>query len=172
MKTLYAPWRHDYVTKKNPKAKNLKNDCVFCQKFADTNDKENLILKRFSHTVVAINSYPYNTGHLMVLPLEHLPSLESTPSLIRSELMEVITASSKLLQESMHCQGMNIGINMGIAGGGGIPAHLHVHLLPRWQGDTNFLTKIGQTNLVCSDFQVIYTQLKELFDALTLPLPY
>ena len=170
MKTLYAPWRHDYVTKKEPRPNNLKNNCVFCQSFAEDNDAKNLILKRLPNSVIMMNYYPYNAGHIMILPLEHKPSLEEIPAHVRCEMMEATTASAILLQNALHCQGMNIGINLGIAGGGGIPSHLHIHLLPRWQGDTNFLATLGETTLICSDFQVLYDLLKDQFAALTLPV--
>jgi ATP adenylyltransferase len=165
MNKLYAPWRHNYVTKQlGEKSKTeLKNNCVFCDQFAQEDDAKYLILKRFEHTAVMLNYYPYNAGHLMVLPLEHKATLNDLDKTARSELMEATNLSNNILQNVMNCEGMNIGINLGIAGGGGIPSHLHIHLLPRWRGDTNFLATLGETTLVCSDFYKIYKDLKEPF---------
>lgn len=163
MEKLYAPWRHAYVTGKEKKEESLKNGCVFCQKFSETNDAENLILKRLNHSIIMMNYYPYNAGHIMVLPIEHHPALENLNAATRIEMMEATSISASLLTKIMRCDGMNIGINLGIAGGGGIPGHLHIHLLPRWRGDTNFLATLGETTLICSDFHEIYKQLQADF---------
>lgn len=170
MKKLYAPWRHSYVTKqvREKEKKTLKNECVFCEQFTQENDEKYLILKRFEHTAVILNYYPYNAGHIMVLPLEHKAQLEDLDKAVRSELMEATTVSSKIVQDVMKCEGMNIGINIGKAGGGGIPSHLHIHILPRWTGDTNFLATLGKTTLVCSDFYTIYEDLKKPFEKISL----
>ncbi len=167
MKKLYAPWRHDYVTrakdKSKPKDQIGEVDCVFCQKFQAVDDTKHLILKRFERCAVVMNYYPYNAGHLMVLPLAHKPSLESLDKITRSDMMEAVTHSMTVIQAVVKCEGFNIGINVGIAGGGGIPSHLHIHVLPRWSGDTNFLTTLTETNLICSDFLKLYPQLQEAF---------
>jgi ATP adenylyltransferase len=169
MEKLYAPWRHAYVTHKEKQKTPLKNDCVFCQSFSEDSDTQNLILKRLNHCVIMMNYYPYNAGHLMVLPLEHKASLEELTPEIRFEMMEATSASAALLSKIMRCNGMNIGVNLGQAGGGGIPGHLHIHILPRWQGDTNFLATLGETTLICSDFHVIYQQLFPDFSTLKIP---
>lgn len=163
MKKLYAPWRHDYVTKGDSKKKNMKNDCVFCDKFSAEvdNDKENLVLKRFSNSALVMNKYPYNGGHLMVLPLDHQPTLPSLTTTVRAEIMEIVTYGTQLLEAVTRCQGINVGINIGKASGGGIPSHLHVHLIPRWHGDTNFLATVADTTLICSEFYTVYDELKE-----------
>jgi ATP adenylyltransferase len=166
MKKLYAPWRHPYVSnkKKHSNNENLKNNCVFCDKFEQDNDKENLILKRFDCSIVIMNSYPYNAGHLMVLPTEHKDDLSDVSSPVKAELMDVVTLSKEILQDVLTCEGFNIGINLGSAGGGGIPSHLHIHILPRWSGDTNFLATLGDIKLICSDLNEIYSNLKKKFD--------
>lgn len=170
MKRLYAPWRHGYVTKKDHKeiAGPLKNDCIFCTQFAQNADAEHLILRRFAHSVVIMNYYPYNSGHIMVMPFEHKPTLNELSKEIRSEMIEVVASSEVALYAALKCEGMNIGINEGKAGGGGIPKHLHIHLLPRWTGDTNFLATLDETTLICSDFHQLYHELKPHFDAISL----
>lgn len=172
MKKLYAPWRHDYVTrakeKSKPKDQINEDDCVFCQKFRENDDEKYLILKRFERCAVVMNYYPYNAGHLMVLPLAHKPSLETLDKATRSDMMEAVTHCMTAINSVVKCEGFNIGINIGIAGGGGIPSHLHIHILPRWLGDTNFLTTLTETNLICSDFLKLYTPLHEAFKGVVL----
>jgi len=163
MKKIYAPWRHDYVTKatRSGNKNKMKNDCVFCQKFSENDDEKNLVLKRYKHGVIIMNSYPYNAGHLMVLPLEHKAELHELSPEVRAELMELVNKSIEILKETLNPNGFNIGINIGIAGGGGLPSHLHIHVLPRWNGDTNFLATTGDTKIVCTPFEKVYKMLKE-----------
>ena len=166
MDKLYAPWRHDYVTgiaRKKDKSK-LKNDCVFCHQFEKDDDKKYLIIKRYKHCAVMLNAYPYSSAHLLILPFNHEGDLENLEKDVREELMELINISIKVLKKTIKPQGFNVGLNVGIAGGGGIPSHLHFHVLPRWKGDTNYLTTIGGTKVICSDFYKIYDDLKKEFD--------
>lgn len=166
MSRIYAPWRHDYVTKKNSRdaAKKLHNDCIFCDAFVADKDNHHYILKRYENTVVMMNLYPYNGGHLMVLPYSHVGELDLLSSQIRAELMEVTTHTASLVKQVTKCEGMNIGLNLGPAGGGGIKEHLHMHVLPRWRGDTNFLATLTDTSLICTDFNDVYQELKAAFD--------
>ncbi|MBD3273412.1 HIT domain-containing protein [Candidatus Dependentiae bacterium] len=166
MDKLYAPWRHDYVTgtaRKKDKPK-LKNDCIFCQQFEEDDDKKNLIIKRYKHCTIMLNRYPYNAGHLLILPLEHKGELEDLSKDVREELMELINNSIEILKKVLKPQGFNVGLNIGSAGGGGIPSHLHFHVLPRWNGDTNYLTTIGEVKVISSDFYKIYDDLKKEFE--------
>jgi len=164
-KKIYAPWRHDYVTKTGKKEKSISKDsCVFCQQFAQQDDEKYFILKRFNHSAVMMNLYPYNAGHVMVLPLDHQASLNNLTPETRAEMMEVTNLSLNVIGSSMNAEGFNVGINLGIAGGGGIPGHLHIHILPRWLGDTNFLETIGETKLISSDLVQTYKNLKQKFD--------
>jgi len=170
MKKIFAPWRNDYVTNNEKKPKNLKNNCIFCEQFDKNDDAKHLILRRFTSCAVMLNYYPYNAGHLMVLPLEHKPELEDVGKHTRSEMMEAVTATKQILDKTMQPDGYNIGINLGVAGGGGIPSHLHIHVLPRWSGDTNFMATLADTTLICTDFHKIYTQLKVPFENVTLDM--
>ena len=139
----------------------LKNECVFCQQFAENNDSKYFILKRFKYNAITMNFYPYNAGHLMVLPIEHKGELLELSIKARQEMMELVNIAIELLKKTMKPEGFNVGLNLGIGGGGGIPSHLHFHVLPRWVGDTNFLATIGETKIVCSDFSHVYKQLKK-----------
>lgn len=168
MKKIYTPWRHKYVSQQDKKehAKKLKNDCVFCDQFEKQDDEKNLIVRRLKHSVIIMNYYPYNAGHVMVIPNEHKASLCDLTAEMRAELMEGVNASIQVIQATLNCEGFNVGVNFGPAGGGGIQDHLHVHVLPRWMGDTNFLATLAETKLVCSDFQEVFLQLKKKFDEL------
>lgn len=171
MKKLYAPWRHNYVTKqhKSPLFDGpLKNDCVFCHKFEVNEDEKFLVVKRFPRCAVIMNYYPYTSGHLMILPFEHKPSLQGLDQATRAEIMEATNHAIIITEKIMQCRGHNVGLNLGVAGGGGIPSHLHVHVVPRWAGDTNFLATTGEISLISSDFYKIYPLLQEAFSTITL----
>ena len=163
MKKIYAPWRHDYVSKttKTGDREKKKNDCVFCHQFDAGDDEKYLIVKRFKNTVITLNYYPYNSGHLLILPIEHKAELHELSKEIRAELMEATNVGIEALRKTMKPNGFNVGINLGMAGGGGLPSHLHIHILPRWEGDTNFLATTGDTKVICSDFGKVYKMLKD-----------
>ncbi len=158
---LWAPWRHDYVTSPGDR----KDDCVFCGigKSNCSMDKENLVLYRGEHVFVVLNRYPYINGHLMVVPFRHVRDLSSLEREERNEIMELAVQAELALRTAMNCQGMNGGWNIGSAGGAGIPSHLHFHMLPRWNGDTNFMTTVGQVRVVSQSLEKAYEKLSPLF---------
>lgn len=170
MKKLYAPWRYEYV-KRNKEGdgsvppRQLRNNCVFCDQFDQDKDAQYLILKRFAWCAIVMNYYPYNAGHLMVLPFEHCADLSDLDKQTRAEMMEAVSLSVYVAKKVLICDGFNVGINLGKAGGGGIPSHIHIHVIPRWEGDTNFMATIGQTKVICSDLHAVYGDLKKAFDA-------
>lgn len=169
MKRLYAPWRSKYVTESGKKENNLaitKEACVFCQQVAHQPDQTSYVLRRFDLCFVMLNRYPYNGGHILVLPFDHKPDLDDLTPATRSELIEAVSLSKRVMQSVLTPQGFNIGINLGVAGGGGIPSHLHVHVIPRWRGDTSFLETVGGTKLVSADLDTVYDNLKNGFDVL------
>lgn len=162
MDKIYAPWRNDYVSKaskKIDKEKVTSKDCIFCKYLKENKDKENLIIKRFKKSFIIMNRYPYNAGHLMVLPITHKKDLFDLNKQERAELIETVNTAIEIIKKVFNPDGFNVGINMGSAGGGGIPSHLHIHVLPRWNGDTNFLASIGNTKVICSDFKKVYERL-------------
>ncbi len=165
MKQLYCPWRQAYAQDKgrSKQTNTTQDECVFCSHIKDTNDDQNFILKRYKHNIVVLNTYPYNAGHLMIIPLEHVSDLDQLSPEARSELMELINKSITIMREKLNAQGINMGMNLGTVGGAGIPSHIHMHVVPRFQGDTNFMATIGQTRHISFDLKEIYNQLKPLF---------
>lgn len=170
MKMLYAPWRSEY-TSDTHECKNEgagQEGCVFCNQFASNKDAEHGIIKRFDNTIVILNKYPYNAGHVLLLPTNHIESLDKLTKQTRAELIELISVSVQTIKDTLKAEGVNVGINIGKAAGAGIPSHLHVHILPRWNGDTNYMPAIGQTKVISFDLNTIYKTLKKAFDSVTL----
>ena len=143
---LWAPWRYDYVSA--PVEKD--GECVFCAlgNGDPSMDTGNHVLHRGSHSFAVLNRYPYINGHLMIVPYRHVPDLGSLTGQEIGEITSMLITAERALREGMKCQGMNGGWNIGSAGGAGIPGHLHVHVLPRWNGDTNFMTTVGGIRVV------------------------
>lgn len=165
MKILHAPWRSDYSDDVSAGKQNTasKDECVFCAQAAQKNDEENFIVKRFDHTFVMLNRFPYNAGHLLVIPYAHQGSLHALSDQVRDELMRVTALCEEALRKALKPEGFNMGLNVGKAAGAGIPAHLHMHILPRWQGDTNFMPALGQTKVISYDLTTVYRKLVAAF---------
>lgn len=158
MKKMYAPWRGDYIHDAKDKKK---GGCPFCTAFAACQDDKNYILTRSEHAVMMLNRYPYNGGHVMVLPKEHLANLTDLSDEVRNDLFALVQRATQAVQAAFSPEGMNVGMNMGIAGGGGLPGHLHVHIVPRWRADASFLTTIGDTKVISVDLEKVFAQLKK-----------
>jgi len=165
VKKIYAPWRSNYVTENaiGKEENTPSKKCVFCKAFLDNNDEDNFILKRTKNCIVILNLYPYNAGHVMVLPIKHTETLEKLSFDVQAEMMNLISSCIKILKRALKPDGFNIGINLGKAGGAGMPSHLHIHAIPRWTGDTNFLPVIAETKAISFDLPKMYKQLKKAF---------
>ena len=165
MKKLYAPWREGYVREEiHDKQPTTETDsCVFCRQFQANNDERYFILKRTEQCAVIMNLYPYNAGHVMILPLAHINDLAGLASTVRMEMMELTAAALEVLKKVLKPGGFNIGMNLGRTGGAGIPSHLHQHIVPRWDGDTNFMPVISNTKIVSQALNETYRILKEGF---------
>ncbi|HLB93644.1 MAG TPA: HIT domain-containing protein [Candidatus Babeliales bacterium] len=172
MKNLYCPWRSDYVKTALPEKKSgaSARKCPFCHEISDTldHDAQNFVLKRFTHNFVILNLYPYNAGHLLIIPYKHKKSLSHYSAKTRAELIEIATVSSDILQKEFGATGVNIGLNLGKSAGAGIPSHLHLHVLPRWFGDTNFLPLLADTKTISFDLNKIYRDLLPKFQKIKL----
>lgn len=155
LKTLWAPWRIEYILRER------NDECVFCVKAQAplSQDEENLVLARGTHTFVLMNTYPYNPGHLLVVPYAHVEDVSDLPAEARHELMDLLVVWKERLQECMRAHGMNIGINLGQYAGAGIASHVHAHIVPRWIGDTNFMTTVGDTRVMSQSLHEIYALL-------------
>ncbi len=165
MKNLYAPWRSSYAasTEDSKQEHAKKDDCVFCTQLQENNDEKYFILKRYTHCFVVLNKYPYNAGHLMVLPLVHEKQLDNLSAEARHEIMDATSHCVKVVEKVLKAEGINIGLNIGRASGAGIPSHLHMHILPRWNGDTNFLPTLADIKVVSFDLKEIFELLKPEF---------
>jgi diadenosine tetraphosphate (Ap4A) HIT family hydrolase len=156
MDRLYAPWRTEYVTRE-------KSDCVFCDiSLSVESDTKNYILYRDDLCFVVMNKYPYNPGHFMIIPHIHIDNIENLDKKIWLHMSELAQKSVKMLKEGFGANGVNIGINLGDASGAGISEHIHLHLVPRWHNDSNFITTIANTRVYSTDFESIYNRLKEM----------
>ncbi|MGB3700523.1 MAG: HIT domain-containing protein [Anaerolineales bacterium] len=156
MKYIWSPWRMSYIQKHKDES-----GCVFCVAQDVSDGTENLILFRGQRAFVILNRYPYTSGHLMVVPYQHEASLEGLDSETRAELLELANQIMKLLGKEYHPQGFNVGINIGKAAGAGITEHVHLHVVPRWSGDTNFMSSLGETRVLPETLADTYQRLKK-----------
>jgi len=154
MKTLWAPWRIDYITG------GKKEGCIFCDKPKEGNDKKNLILYKGETSFIIMNRYPYSNGHLMAVPYRHINYMPELDHKERLELMNLTTKCIEILKV-MNPDGFNIGMNLGTAGGAGIDDHLHFHIVPRWNGDTNFMPLIADVKVMPEYLEDTYETLSE-----------
>ncbi len=154
---LYAPWRDEYVT--NEKIEG----CVFCYISSHIDEDEKLhVLYRAKNCFIVMNKYPYTPGHFMIIPNMHTDKLEELPAETWLEMSVLAQKCVRLLKEGFGAKGVNIGMNLGAVAGAGIAEHIHMHLVPRWERDTNFITSIAQTRVYSTDFEKIYKKLKSL----------
>ena len=150
MKNLWSPWRSQYIESFKDKQSN--GNCIFCEALdKDVNDKNNLLVHKSDNTITILNLYPYNNGHLMIVPKRHIDSLEKLTSQESHELIDQVMLAEKVLSQIYNPQGFNIGANLGRAGGAGIEQHIHFHIVPRWNGDTNFMPTIGEVKVISQD---------------------
>ena len=155
---LYAPWRDEYV-KQDKKIEG----CVFCHISTHAADDEELhVLYRDEKCFIVMNRYPYTPGHFMIIPHKHTDKLEALESDVWLHMAELAQKGVRLLREGFGAQAVNIGMNLGAAAGAGIAEHIHLHLVPRWERDTNFITSIGETRVYSTDFEKIYQKIRSL----------
>jgi len=143
MKTLWAPWRMEYI-----RGERKGEGCIFCFPDGVEEDRERLLLAGSRHSIMMMNRYPYSNGHLMVAPRRHLVRIDALSEEERLDLMEMLCRAQRLLEGAFRPDGMNIGINLGKVAGAGVEDHMHIHLVPRWGGDTNFMTVLGDVRVI------------------------
>ena len=154
MEHIWAPWRIEYVLREKEKG------CIFCDKPKEDKDSDNLILYRGESNFVIMNNYPYNPGHLMVAPYRHIADLQDLSAEELYEHFDIVRKSATALREALNPDGFNIGINMGRVAGAGIEGHIHTHIVPRWQGDTNFMPVIAEIKVIAEALTATYAKLK------------
>ncbi|HUO06786.1 MAG TPA: HIT domain-containing protein [Phycisphaerae bacterium] len=161
--TLYAPWRLDYIKSVADGPK----ECFLCSAAQHPErDDANLILARSANSLLMLNKYPYVNGHLLVAPYRHAPTpVECTPE-ERAEMMELLVLGQQALERAMNPQGFNVGINIGKVSGAGVPGHIHAHIVPRWNGDINFMTIVGNVRIIPQAIEEAFRQLKTAIAAL------
>jgi len=157
MEKLWAPWRMKYILHMKGKK------CFLCSSAkAKKQDRKNYVLLRGSTCFVILNVFPYNNGHLLVAPYRHTGEMEKLKGKEMKELMELSVRALKILRKALKPDGFNMGINLGKAAGAGLANHLHLHIVPRWQGDTNFMPVLGQTKIISQSLEEAYKKLKSL----------
>ncbi len=155
MERLWAIWRVAYI-----KIAGKQEGCIFCELPASKKDDENLILLRSEHAFLMLNRFPYNPGHLMIAPYRHLGDIEDLTQEEVLDIWEILKLSIKALKETMSPDGFNIGINVGRVAGAGFEGHVHVHIVPRWNGDTNFMPVVAETKVISESLESVYRELK------------
>ena len=159
LKYLWAPWRMGYI--RTPKNKFA--PCLFCDKAKINDDEESLVVHRGEHAYVLMNLYPYNNGHLMIAPYEHEEAFDNLNSDTQVEMMKLSSESMAILRENLNADGFNFGANFGEVAGAGIKEHLHMHIVPRWIGDTNFMPVMGHTKVMIDGLKETQKQLSNAF---------
>lgn len=165
MDILWNPWRYDYIKSGEQKQQTADSSgCVFCDILKNpATDEEKFILHRAGFNFVILNIYPYISGHLMIVPYAHLANLDKADKQTTDEMMDLAKQSQTIIREVYEPNGMNLGMNFGKAAGAGVAEHFHLHILPRWIGDVNFMTSIGETRTIPEDLQTTYDKLKGKF---------
>ena len=159
MDRLWSPWRNAYVTAGSSDDSSA-SGCVFCRIQSDPGkDEENFVLHRAQYNFVVLNIYPYIPGHMLIAPYEHIKELDQTSKPVTDELMDLTKRSQSALREAYRPPAFNIGMNLGVAAGAGLEHHLHLHIMPRWVGDTNFMTTIASTRVLPEDLATTYKKL-------------
>jgi len=154
MQNLFTPWRYAYIS-----GGQRGKGCIFCRIRDSRDDAGNLVVKRGRSNFIVLNRYPYNNGHLMVVPNSHLPDLSHSSPAQLGEMMTLTATCERVLGRVYRIDGLNLGMNLGVSAGAGVRGHLHLHVVPRWAGDTNFMTVVGATRVTPEALEVTYDKL-------------
>ncbi|MFZ0432704.1 MAG: HIT domain-containing protein [Candidatus Acidiferrales bacterium] len=156
MDYLWTPWRYRYIADASKD-----EGCVFCAALAADDDSKTLIVHRASKNFVILNLYPYTTGHVMIVPYVHVADLSASDPETLAEMMRLAQRVQSALESTYHPQGYNLGMNLGRAAGAGVTGHLHLHVLPRWSGDANFMSVVGETRVEPEELPTTYERLRQ-----------
>ncbi|MCB2210251.1 HIT domain-containing protein [bacterium] len=160
MDHLWTPWRMKYIQEHHDY-----EGCIFCLAAAEDNDEENLIFFRGEDVFMILNRYPYTSGHVMCVPYAHVDRLHAMSQDARAEMMELTNKAVDVLQQVYTPEGFNVGLNLGAMAGAGLADHLHMHIVPRWGGDTNFMSSVGETRVLPESLDETYERVKTAWDA-------
>src|SRR6185312_7285471 len=158
MDYLWTPWRYAYIT-----GTKTGHECVFCGKAHANHDESALIVYRGSHCYICLNAFPYTSGHVMIIPYEHLDELQKLPAITAGEMIALCQRTESVLRDLYHPDGINLGMNIGAAAGAGVAGHVHMHVLPRWVADANFMTVVGETRVLPESLEITWKRMKEAF---------
>jgi len=158
MDYLWTPWRYAYIT-----GAKTDQDCVFCDKARTKDDESALIVYRGSHCYICLNAFPYTSGHIMIIPYEHLDELQKLPAASALEMMALSQRTEAVLRDLYRPEGINLGMNIGSAAGAGVAGHIHMHVLPRWVADANFMTVVGETRVLPESLEITWKRMREAF---------
>ncbi|MGD1006624.1 MAG: HIT domain-containing protein [Ignavibacteriaceae bacterium] len=162
MNKLWSPWRSKYID--SIKDKSNSNECVLCRTAKlEVNDSENLLIEKGKHTYTVLNLYPYNSGHLMIVPIRHTNKFSSFSVEENAEIMQKLQLAEKILKIILSPEGFNIGANLGKVSGAGLDEHIHFHIVPRWNGDTNFMPVLGEVKVISQDLLETKKKLLEAY---------
>ncbi len=156
MNRLWAPWRIKYITRNN---QNSKEKCLFCRVQSENQDKKNLLILRSKHSFAILNKFPYNNGHLLICPYRHIKNLNLLKNEEIIDIFSILNKLQKLLKTVVRPDGFNIGLNIGRAAGAGIPGHMHIHIVPRWKEDVNFMIPLCDTKIISQSLETLYDEL-------------
>ncbi len=155
MKKIWAPWRSKFIYERK------RAGCIFCQAQQAKNDKSHLVVERSRYAFSMLNLYPYNNGHIMVAPKSHKSNMEKLSQSEIADIMSLVNKTTKLLRQELQPAGFNIGINIGKISGAGYPGHVHIHIVPRWQGDTNFMPVFSGAKVISESLDELYMRLRK-----------
>jgi ATP adenylyltransferase len=158
MDILWTPWRYTYI-----KSADDSQGCIFCDKPKENDDEKNLIVHRGKYCYIILNAFPYTNGHVMVVPFAHEDQLQKLDSSMATEMMALTQKTESVLRELYRPEGINLGMNIGKAAGAGVAGHVHMHVLPRWTADANFMSVIGETRVLPEDLTTTYMRMKGKF---------
>jgi len=155
VKTIWAPWRSKFIYQRK------RQGCIFCQARDSRNTSKSFVIEKTKHSFSMLNIYPYNNGHIMVVPKKHKSSLEKLSAPETTDLMRLLNKTTRLLSKVIKPQGYNIGVNIGKVSGAGFPGHVHMHIVPRWEGDTNFIPILGDVKVISESLSSLYERLRK-----------